>query len=172
MNRKHKWEKVTVVISLLLLTIVLGSCNNISVSVQDATSSPKTENSARASRNPVSIVGVDFDPPLRYTEAIARQGVTMLVAVENYSPTETRDILVTAELSRANAPHTVVLQRQAYIDHIAPGQVLVERFPRLSVLLRKHQYRLSVQISPYRNENRTQTVYDQRIFLVRIGADK
>jgi len=170
-TKKRGWKRTTAVVSLLLLAIILGGCASVSVSIQDAVAtSVRKGNVAHTDRNPVSIVGVDFDPPLRYTKLVARQGVTMLVAVENYGETEARDLVVTAELTAVDHPHVIIVQRQAYIEAIPPGQVIIERFPRLKVLPRRQRFHLSVQLSPYVSE--TQTVIDRRVFLIQIGAEK
>ncbi len=127
---------------------------------------------ASATVSPISgsltIMGVDFDPPLRYQNIAAAHGITLLVALENRGTQPAKGIILTATLVDKANSQRVIVRRRVYIDQIEGGQVKVQRFPRLEGLLLHKDYQLIVQVTSYATQ---QNILDQRNFSIHISSE-
>lgn len=101
----------------------------------------------------LSVLTVDFDPPLNYQQLIIRrQSVTLLVAVENTGRLTERDVTVRAELSTPQDPD-LLLTRGASIASIAPGEIQIVRFAPLGDIPYHQIYHLEVIVDAVQGEN-------------------
>jgi len=135
---------------LIAIIVVSGMTGCIKVEVIDyqeetdtgtTTSSPITPND-----HDLAILAVDFDPQLDDYEQLLNdpEGITLLIAIENTGLSTESNILVEAQLS-ADEGETILVERNATVDSIAPGETQVIRFSQIPCPPYRPAYQLSVQ---------------------------
>jgi hypothetical protein len=105
----------------------------------------------------LSILGVEFDPPLDYAQILSRGGVSLLVALENPGLSTESNVRVTAQLldSTDRSKPQKLFDDAVTVKNLAPGELRVVRFPQVSELPRLERYRLQVQVEPVPGEQNT-----------------
>lgn len=103
-------------------------------------------------RRNLAVLAVEFDPPLSYQQLIIRrESVAVLVAVENTGTETERDITVRAQLSAPEDPSFAMTQG-ASLASLAPGEIQIVRFARLSEIPYHEIYYLEVAVDPVDGE--------------------
>ena len=102
----------------------------------------------------ITLIGVDFDPPLDYNQIVSNGGLTLLVAIGNLGNSREAAVQVTATLlDSADARQDVELLNETVTARaLAPGEVRVVRFSQVSELPVRERYKLVVEISPVAGE--------------------
>ncbi|GAB4516257.1 MAG: hypothetical protein Kow0047_28180 [Anaerolineae bacterium] len=99
----------------------------------------------------LTLLGVDFDPPLDHLDLALGQGVVLMTAVQNTGLYVEEDVLVTARLfdvaQDRNRP-ALLAESTSYIARIAPGEVAIARFEPLTWLPLRDRYHLRVELRP------------------------
>lgn len=97
----------------------------------------------------VSLIGVDFDPPLDYNQIISNGGVTLLVAIENLGLSTEPTVHITARLldPADSAGQVELLNETVTTKSLAPGEVRVVRFTQVSELPLRERYSLAIEVS-------------------------
>jgi hypothetical protein len=102
------------------------------------------------------VLAVDFDPPLKYEEIIARrdrgEGITLLVAVENNGVATEHDVPVEVELSK-DGGDTLFLHKEGRIEAIAPGEIKLVHFKDTEIPF-SYEYQLRVRVAAVDGETR------------------
>jgi hypothetical protein len=141
-------------IAVLLLLSVLSLVGCVDVRIVDRESGVSTPDTLT---NPIppgdgthnlAVLAVDFDPPLTYQQLLIRpQSVELLVAIENTGKVTERDVTVRAQLSTPQDPDGLLTQG-ASVASIAPGEIQIVRFSRLSEIPFHETYILEVVVEP------------------------
>jgi hypothetical protein len=155
-SRKSKWVIHGSAIVLVLVSVALAGCADVQVVdttpeilSSDSYASPPPV--ASGERN-LAVLALDFDPPLSYRHLILRrQAVALLVVVENTGSTTERDVKVQARLSSPEDAN-LLLTQEAGISSIAPGEIQIVRFSRLSEIPAHLSYHLEVLVEPVAGE--------------------
>jgi len=133
---------------LVAISLVLSLTGCIKVEVIDH----QTEANIGSAISPItpdkhdlSILAVDFDPPLDDYEQLVDNpdGITLLIAVENTGLSTEENALIEARLF-TDEGETVVVEREARIASIAPGETRVVRFTNIPCPPYRPVYQLSV----------------------------
>ncbi len=130
-------------VALLATVLLATACGDVQVSEQ-AIEKQHILSTGVAGES-ISVLGVDFDPPLNYVNTLRAQGVTLLVALENRGTAPVRDVRVLARLHLDEGEEQVI-ERDGFIQELPPGQVVVYRFPRLHTLPLRRSYTLEVRV--------------------------
>jgi len=91
----------------------------------------------------LAIVGVDFDPPLDYVDALRKRGIMLLVAVENRSNTTIKGARIVARLGGVDRK---ALERSGVLPHLPPHTIVVYRFPRMRNIPIRDLYTLTIEV--------------------------
>jgi len=141
-------------IAVLLLLGVLALTGCMEVAIVDKEPSISTPDTLTDSTPPgdgthnLAVLAVDFDPPLTYQQLILRpQSVELLVVIENTGKVTENDVTVRAQLSTPHNPD-YLLTHGASVASIAPGEVQIVRFARLSEIPFYETYNLEVIVEP------------------------
>jgi hypothetical protein len=145
-----------IAVLLLLSVLSLVGCADVSIvdkeptlSTPDALTNPAP--SGDGTHN-LAVLAVDFDPPLTYQQLVIRpQSVELLVAVENTGKVTERDVTVRAQLSTPQNPDGLLTQG-ASLASIAPGEIQIVHFARLSEIPFHETYILEVVVEPVPGE--------------------
>lgn len=159
----NRWLVAVALVGVLVLSGCVRVVERSSGSVMQAL--PAGVRPVVGETHDLAILAVDFDPPLGYEELIARrvkgEGITLLIAVENAGQSTEYRVRVAAELSTGDGEE-VLLERQALIDSIAPGEVKIVRF-RNEQFPYYASYSLRVRVLPVEGEvylSNNQRVYE------------
>lgn len=107
---------------------------------------------ANADKHDLAVLAIDFDPPLEYEQLItSKDGITLLVAVENSGDSNENDVTVQAELSTDDG-QKVIMTNENLIPAIAPGEIRIVRFKSLGDIPYRTAYRLKVWVAPVTGE--------------------
>jgi hypothetical protein len=101
------------------------------------------------------LLAIDFDPSLDQLELLSGQGITLLAAIRNNGQETESHVPVIARLydrATASARPTFLLEATAYLDQVAPGQIAIVRFDRLTALPVRSHYYLTVEVPGSRGE--------------------
>ncbi|MFZ5916111.1 MAG: hypothetical protein ACOYZ7_04200 [Chloroflexota bacterium] len=149
MGQNSDWLRLKPLIALgLVIVIGLTGCVKVKVidlqagdNVEQAISSPTTPN-----EHDLAILAVDFDPPLDDYEQLLDDpdGITFLIAIENTGLSTETSVSILAQLS-TDEGETVLVERQAEITSIAPGETQVVRFTHIPCPPYRPTYQLSVE---------------------------
>lgn len=158
---------------LLLSVLTLVGCVDVkivdkepSVSMPDALTNPTPPGDGTHN---LAVLTVDFDPPLTYQQLVLRpQSVELLVAIENAGKVTERDVTVRAQLSTPQSPDDLLTQG-ASVASIAPGEIQIVRFSRLSEIPFHETYILEVVVEPVVGE--TDLTDNTRAFELQIRRD-
>jgi len=133
-------------VALLIALLLVAGCTGVQVQ-EGAASLTGSALGGHESVGSVAIVGIDFDPPLQYADTLRRQGVTLLVAVENRGSEPVDEAWLVARLIATGPQHErLVLERTGVVSGLKPGQVTVYRFPRLRNIPLRRSYALDVKV--------------------------
>lgn len=99
----------------------------------------------------MAVTAIDFDPAWKGGAHLANDNITLLVAVENRGSEVERDVVVEAAL--LGLPDAdVLVNSQATIKEIVPGESQVVRFSNFSSIPLRSAYSLRVEIQPVLGE--------------------
>ncbi len=143
-------------LALLLASPLLAGCVQVQVTDEDrqtATPTPYGELTSPREVHDLAILGIEFNPPLKFEEVIAAGKVTLLVAVENRGLTVENAVSVEARLVGA-AETDVLVRRSDHIDTLAPGEVKLVRFDNMALVPYRPVYVLTVAVAPAPGEIR------------------
>lgn len=149
MGQDSEWLHFKLVM-LIGLVLSFGLTGCIKVEVIDRQSEIDITNTISSSRVPeehdLAILAVDFDPPLDDYEQLLDNpdGITLMIAVENTGLSTELDVLIDAHLS-TDEGETILVEGQAEIASIAPGETQVVRFTDIPCPPYRPVYRLSVR---------------------------
>jgi len=155
-------------LSLLLIGSLTG-CSQVQIDNRplDASNALAPEASSLLSAHNLSVLAIDFDPPLEtITSSADLRGTSLLVAVENTGRETERDVTVRVELRTDNRDVTPALSRTATIDVLAPGEVKIVRLTGLADIPIRQEYWLKVRTSPVAGED--DVTDNQRIYRVQL----
>jgi hypothetical protein len=139
---------------LIVISVTLLGCQSSIEVVTPAVTPIIPAVTAIPQAHAVAIIGVDFDPPLDYSQIISNDGVTLLVAVENQGQaTETGVELKVRLLDTANqvSPREL-LNETVVIRSLAPREVRVVRFNQVTDLPVRERYKLAAELTPVQGE--------------------
>jgi hypothetical protein len=137
-----------------LLALGLAACQpSIEVVQPNDAMSPLPAATVAPSEHAISVVGVDFDPPLD-AERLLDSGVTLLVAIENQGLRSESDVEVTARLLDPTGTSDIqeLLNETVLLDTVSAGEVRVVRFSPVTELPVRSLYKLVVDVSPVEGE--------------------
>jgi hypothetical protein len=166
MNRLSGVRAVVVTVSLLLL----AACSPaVTLLPSEAASLPAA--TVTPQQHALSILGVEFDPPLDYAQILSRGGVSLLVALENRGLSTESNVRVTAQLldSTDRSEPQKLFDDTVTVKTLAPGELRVVRFPQVSELPRLDRYRLQVQVEPVPGEQNTDD--NERTYEIEIRSE-
>jgi len=120
----------------------------------------------------LSVIGVDFDPPISDVQSIAAGGVRLMAAVENQGLEDETQVRVTARLldPEAGLEARELLNDTVMVPLLRAGELTVVRFPQVNVLPSRRLYRLELQVEPIAGEHHTEDNF--RVYDVTIAADE
>jgi hypothetical protein len=163
------WSAVT----LVLILVFLGGCSE--VEVVDTTPGASSDTPfvspliVDPSRHDLAILGLEFDPPLDYQQLILRkQSIALLVVIENAGTATERDLVVKAQLTTLE-DQDFVLNRQATVTSIAPGEIQIVQFDPLTRIPYHATFYLEVSIAPVEGES--DTANNHKAFEIQIRRD-
>jgi hypothetical protein len=141
----------------------MAGCAEVEViDATPATSPPETFTSPLeegSAEHNLSVLAVDFDPPLDYQHLILRrQSVTLLVAIENTGSHTERGVSVQVHLTSPEDPE-LLLTQGASMTSIAPGEIQIVPFARLGEIPYHQSYHLEVMVDALEGES---TLADNR----------
>jgi hypothetical protein len=147
---------LALMLALLLATPLLAGCVQVQVTDEDheaATPTPYSELTSPRELRDLAILGIEFNPPLKFEDVIAAGKVTLLVAVENRGLLVENAVTVEARLVGANETD-VLVRRGDRIETLAPGEVKLVRFENMALVPYRPAYVLTVAVSPAPGEVR------------------
>jgi hypothetical protein len=154
-RKMQSWYLLSVVLAVVIVW-TSGCRSDVKITQQPP---PNQTAQAASARRPadhdLSLLAIDFDPPLDQLELMAGRGVILLAAVQNNGQSVERDIPVTARLFDAEKPGRrpiLLLESTAYLDEIAPGEIAIVRFDRLTSLPVRARYDLQVEMGSVAGE--------------------
>ncbi len=158
--------KLALVILFLGLIIPVSGCYQIRLedhSVGDLveTPTPFVVSLPSGAAHDVAIMGIDFDPPLKYELVVAAGKLQLLVAVENAGTQVEYNVAVEARLV-GGQENNVLLRGTQLIDVLAPGEIKIVRFENLSVPPLRDSYTLAINLSLVPEE--TNSGNNQRVY--------
>ena len=131
----------------IIATILLVGCQaNVHID-RDALAVPPA---AQPAPHNLSLLAVDFDPPLDEVELIAGQGVILLAAIQNNGEEAERNVPVVARLYDVDPIRSRVsplVESIAYVGHVEPGQITIVRFECITSLPPRPRYYLTVEVA-------------------------
>ena len=154
----------------LLLIGALAGCSQVQIENRplDASNALAPEASSLLSAHDLTVLAIDFDPPLETVKAFADlKNVSLLVAVENTGRETERGVTVRVELRADNRDLTPALSRTATIETLSPGEVKIVRLIGLSDIPVRSEYWLKVRAFPVAGED--DVTDNQRIYRVQLG---
>jgi hypothetical protein len=149
MGQDSEWLHLKLLM-LIGLIVSLGLTGCIRVEVIDRQPNIDLTDSVASSVTPdehdLAILAVDFDPPLDDYEQLLDDpdGITLMIAIENTGLSTESDVLIAAQLS-TDEGETILVEREAEIVSIAPGETQVVRFTNIPCPPYRPAYRLSVK---------------------------
>ena len=161
--------RLVALLSLLLMGALAG-CSQVQIENRplDASNALAPEASSLLSAHGLTVLAIDFDPPLETITAFADlKGVSLLVAVENTGRETERGVTVRVELRADNRDLTPALSRTATIETLSPGEVKIVRLIGLSDIPVRSEYWLKVRAFPVAGED--DVTDNQRIYRVQLG---
>jgi hypothetical protein len=145
-----------IVVFLSLCVLALAGCAEVdivdkepSASTPDTLADPTTLGDGTHN---LAVLAVDFDPPLTYQQLMLRpQSVELLVVIENTGKVTEHDVTVRAQLSTPLNPDYALTQG-ASVAKIAPGEIQIVRFARLSEIPFHETYNLEILVESVEGE--------------------
>ncbi len=141
MMREAWWRHVALLLTVVLLTT---ACSGVRVNVHGGPSHAiRTPSTGRGEE--LAIVGVDFDPPLDYVDSIQKQGIMLLVAVENRGDVPMTGVRIDATLYYGKTGKNA-LKRSGILPTLSPHRIVVYRFPRMRHIPARRSYTLRIRL--------------------------
>lgn len=146
-------DRVVLVVISLSVLLVSVACQPL-ITVQPASPAAVHLPTVVPEGRGISIIGVDFDPPLDYAQIAHSGGVTLLVAIKNEGLSTESDVRLTARLLDAagSIAPAELLNETITVKLLAPGEVEIVRFTTVTELAVSPQYKLVVQLDPVAGE--------------------
>lgn len=157
---KPWWQRriaVACLATLLLTSPLLAGCVQVQVTDEGrdaATPTPYTELAFPREARDLAILGIEFNPPLRFDEIIAARRVALVVAIENRGLAVESQVVVDAWLTGSGETQELI-KRSEILESIAPGEVQLVRFESMSLLPYRSAYVMTVSVTPAPGETRT-----------------
>jgi hypothetical protein len=149
-RREFHWRVVASLASLVIIAALLIGCQtNIQVSRRPQPEPVAVMPTSQSAEHDLSLLAVDFDPPLDQLELAMGQGVVLMVAIQNNGQDIERNIPIIARLydvEKAGTRPVLLMESVAYLDEIGPGEIGIARFDRLTSLPVRPRYFLTVEI--------------------------
>jgi len=144
------WRIVANPASLVIIAALLIGCQtDIQVSRRPQPEQVAVRTISQSAEHDLSLLAVDFDPPLDQLELAMGQGVVLMVAIQNNGQDIERNVPIIARLydvGRAGTRPVLLMESVAYLDEIGPGEIGIARFDRLTSLPIRSHYSLTVEI--------------------------
>jgi hypothetical protein len=157
-------------VALMLASPLVAGCVQVQVTdVDRATSTPTVYGELTPPREvrDLAILGIEFNPPLKYEEVLAAGRLTLLVAVENRGLVVENNVLVEARLADVT-DSDVLARRSERLDTLAPGEVRLVRFDSLALIPYRSAYLMTVSVTPAPGE--THTLDNQRSYRLAVSV--
>ena len=141
-------------IGLLLASPMVAGCVQVQVTDADdltATPTPYSEIVSPREARDLAILGIEFNPPLRYEDVVAAGRLTMMAAVENRGVSAEYDVVVEARLV-GSSDSDVLVRRTERLQSIAPGEVRLVRFESMALIPYRPAYLMTVSVAPVPGE--------------------
>ena len=164
---KPWWQRriaVACLATLLLTSPLLAGCVQVQVTDEGrdaATPTPYTELAFPREARDLAILGIEFNPPLRYEEMASLGRLALVVAVENRGQSVESDVMVEARLA-GTGEADVLMRRSEQLESIAPGEVRLVKFEGLSPVPYRSAYSMTITVSTAPGE--THTIDNQRTY--------
>jgi len=141
-------------LALFLTLFILPGCSSTIDLLQSAAATPAPVVTVIPQQHDLSILGIDFDPPLNYESIVSNGGITLLVAIENRGLCTESEVNLSARLmDRADsAKARELLNETLTLDNVAAGEVRVARFTQVSELPARDGYHLVLELEPVAGE--------------------
>jgi len=160
---------LSLVLALSLIALLLTGCGQVVITKEEVTNTPVPTPygvlTAPGGGHDLAVLGIEFNPPLRYDAVVAAGRLALLVAVENRGSYLEENVQVEARLLGLTESDEI-LKRTTYLDVLAPGEVKVARFENLQLLPYRPNYTLVVTVPPLPGE--TRLADNQRIYRFRV----
>lgn len=163
-------RQVAAFMVLIVATVIVSGCVNIEVIDRSSYTANGISGAGQEEldEHDLTVLAVDFDPPLVYEEILARksrgEGITLLVAVENTGTHTEQGVLVQVQLSDRNG-ETSFLHKQGVIEIIAPGEIKIVQFRDTDIPF-SYEYELQVSVDPVVGETRLADNYKMYDLLI------
>jgi hypothetical protein len=147
---------LAMLLALLVAGPLLAGCVQVQVTDERADAATPTPYGVLASPpqdDDLAILGIEFNPPLRFEEVLAAGKLAMLVAVENRGSFTEGPVSVEAVLVGLTDADKI-LDRTAQLDSIAPGEVKLVRFENLSLIPYRPSFTMTVSVRAVPGETR------------------
>ena len=138
------------VLALLTLALLVSGCAPYVAILRPAVPGEAPAATLAPRRNALSILAVDFDPPLD-GRTLSIGGVALLVSVRNEGLSDENDVAVTARLLDLASPggQSELFSDTVFAGSLRSGEMRVVRFSPVSgVPALLDQYQLTVEIQP------------------------
>lgn len=166
-------RRLTLVLIATVLLATLSACQpSITVLQPAATTSPLPVATVAPAARGLSVIGVDFDPPLEAGTLASNGGVSLLVAISNNGRHSEAGVQVTARLQDAEGRVRPVelMSETVRVKSLAAGAVEVVRFPQVTDLPLLSSYKLVVQVAPAPGE--TDLEDNTRTYDILVGENR
>ena len=143
--------------TLLLASPLLAGCVQVQVTDEGrdaATPTPYTELASPREARDLALLGIEFNPPLKFEEVVAAGRLALVVAVENRGLSIESQVDVEARLTGVGETDELVKRSQT-VESIAPGEVRLVRFESMVLLPYRSAYVMTVSVLPVTGETRT-----------------
>lgn len=144
------WRTASLICAALLLT---GCVPQIEV-LPSATATPVPVATAAPEQHALSIIGVDFDPPLDTLRSLP-DGITLMAVIANNGLSWESNVRVSAQLLDPAAGDRELTAETVVLYSLQAGEVRVVRFTQVSDLPILSSYRLLVKVEPVPGESNT-----------------
>jgi hypothetical protein len=160
---------LTFVASILFATpLGLSGCTSHVEVLPDNPPTPVPVATVAAREHAVAILGIDFDPPLDYAQAMANSDVILTAALKNQGTSDEPEVRVSARL--VDASRQELLHETVVVRALRAGEMRQVRFTQVPDLpaLQNH-YQLIVELDPVKGE--TDTRSHSRTFDIVVRSD-
>lgn len=167
MWHRCKGRRLWIIVAIALLAmLLLSGCVQIEVlDLKRSEVVPTLIPSPPAGEHDLALLAFNFEPSLEEESISGSEEVSLLVAVENMGIWTETNVRVKARLSSYEGKE-VLLERDGYIDVIAPGEIKVVRLRSPVHIPYRPVYLLEVHVSPVEREvhsGNNHKIYEIRI---------
>ena len=138
-------KRLALIASVVILSLI--GCTRIEVVDRQEGTDTETPTPSQVTpdEHDLAILAVDFEPQLDYEQIVNNlDNITLLIAVENTGISTETDVAIEARLS-CDEGRTTIVERDAEIASIAPGETQVVRFTQIPRPPYRPAYQLSVR---------------------------